>query len=114
MASTHRNHLRHIRRAVEVLDELKTATGCVDCGFSAWPEALHFDHIEPGTKTQRLGWARDRSKLTSSAKLQRYIDHVLAYCEVRCANCHARRTKIEQHWRWRGDQANRPDDQTLF
>lgn len=98
MTSGYQGQLRHIRYAVQVLNELKTAAGCVDCGFNAWPEALHFDHVDPASKLRSLGWMPDRSKLTSRTRLRRYLDHVQRYCVVRCANCHAHRTVQEKHW----------------
>lgn len=84
--------------AVTTLNALKLASGCIDCGFRDHPGALQFDHIDPDTKRRDLGWFRDRSKLTTRARLLRYIEHVQKYCQVRCANCHAIRTISEQHW----------------
>lgn len=81
-----------------VLDALKVSTGCVDCGFNAHPQALQFDHCDPSTKRRDLGWYDDRSKLVTPGRLTRYLAHVEAYCEVRCANCHAIRTATEKHW----------------
>lgn len=104
MASTYEQHLKNVRQAATLLNELKLLAGCVDCGFNSWPEALQFDHVDPHTKRQDLGWFKDRSKLTSKAKLKRYLDHIDRYCVVRCANCHARRTMQERHWEIRRDQ----------
>ena len=97
MVSEYRSHIKHIHEAKRVLDELKLASGCVDCGFNEWPEALQFDHIEPCTKLRSLGWFDDRSKLHSKTRLRRYLEHVDRYCQIRCANCHAHRTKTERH-----------------
>lgn len=63
-----------------------------------WPEALQFDHVDPQTKCASLGWVPHRSKLTTHAKLNRFLDHVAKYCVVRCANCHAHRTQVERQW----------------
>ena len=118
MASTpeqaYRQHRRNTQDAARVLDEMKVLGGCVDCGFNLWPEALHFDHREPGTKLKSLGWVDDRSKLKSKAKLARFIEHVLTYCEIRCANCHAHRTKVERHWQWRGKAQSDEAEAALF
>ena len=65
-----RQHQRNVARAVAVLDALKLRTGCVDCGFNLWPEALEFDHIDPQTKQAALGWVDDRSRLNSRIKLE--------------------------------------------
>jgi hypothetical protein len=101
MPNSYLNQVENIRQAVILLNKLKTTTGCRDCGFNEWPESLHFDHIDPTTKQRSLGWVRDRSKLTSKTRLRRYLEHVSLYCEVRCANCHAHRTMVEQHWKAR-------------
>ncbi|MCT1608004.1 hypothetical protein M3B43_11900 [Nesterenkonia massiliensis] len=101
MVSTYEQHVKNIREAAAVLDELKLAAGCVDCGFNAWPEALHFDHVDPQSKRESLGWVKDRSKLSTKSRLRKFIAHVNAHCVVRCANCHARRTKEEAQWKVR-------------
>ncbi len=64
---------------------------CVDCG-EADPLVLEFDHVDPSTKRGALytlahsayGWD------TILVELQR--------CEVRCANCHRRRTARQFGW----------------
>ena len=89
------NRLREVART---LDLYKTSLGCSDCGYRGHPAALQFDHIDPETKLESLGWRESRSKLTSRAKFERYLSHVQKYCEVRCANCHAVRTVREKHW----------------
>ncbi|MEC4616206.1 hypothetical protein [Tsukamurella tyrosinosolvens] len=114
MTSNYAAHLAHIERAAVVLDELKTTAGCVDCGFNLWPEALHFDHIDPHTKLASLGWVRDRSMLKSRRKLSRYLDHVSKYCVIRCANCHAHRTHQERQWTVRRGIATVDLADTLF
>jgi hypothetical protein len=105
MARTYAKELDNMRYAATVLDKIKTTSGCVDCGFNAWPEALHFDHIDPQTKRESLGWVADRSKLKTKAKLRKFLGHVEAHCVIRCANCHAHRSQEERHWNVRRDQA---------
>lgn len=64
---------------------------CVDCG-EADPLVLHFDHADPSNKHREvarllrapLGWS------TVAAEI--------AKCEVRCANCHMRRTARQFNW----------------
>jgi len=61
---------------------------CVDCGESD-PTVLEFDHL--------------RDKKAPISKLIRYsrIDKLLEEiekCEVRCANCHSRKTAKDQSW----------------
>jgi hypothetical protein len=71
------------------LDRIKLAAGCVDCGYNAHPAALHFDHIDPLTKSFTIapGWSRAKHLLEAE----------IAKCEIRCANCHAVRTVTEKH-----------------
>jgi hypothetical protein len=63
---------------------------CVDCGESD-PIVLEFDHRDPSKKRAAI------SRLTSHvtwAALKREI----AQCDVRCANCHRRRTAEQFGW----------------
>lgn len=59
---------------------------CVDCGEKD-PIVLEFDHKDPETKLFNIGDAT-RSGY-SIASIKEEIDK----CEVRCANCHRRKTK---------------------
>ncbi|MGH3339528.1 MAG: hypothetical protein ACRDPL_11940 [Propionibacteriaceae bacterium] len=66
-------------------------TPCVDCGEQN-PVILDFDHI--GVKRSGVVQLADRE--CSLARLEREI----AECEVRCANCHRKRTIVDQgHFR---------------
>lgn len=87
-----------VRKTAHLLDRYKVSHGCTDCGYDKSPMALHFDHIDPQTKRVDLGWCSDRSKLTTLARLDRFLAHVEQYCVLRCANCHAERTEAERHW----------------
>lgn len=65
---------------------------CVDCGETD-PIVLDFDHRD-GTKkkfaiSQRIGRCSLHTLLTEIAK-----------CDVRCANCHRRRTAFQLNYRW--------------
>jgi hypothetical protein len=79
-------HAANLRRLVEYL----LLHPCVDCGEHD-PIVLEFDH-------------RDRStKRTTVANLMRYsawpqIESEIAKCDVRCANCHRRRTARQMGW----------------
>lgn len=67
------------------LAEIKLASGCVDCGYRAHPDALDFDHL-PGS---------DKEFNISRALRSKNWDAILAEvakCEVRCANCHRVKT----------------------
>jgi len=65
---------------------IKLERGCIDCGYSRYPEALDFDHL-PGAekvKSVALMWGYSWDKVLTE------IDK----CEVVCANCHRHRTKV--------------------
>jgi hypothetical protein len=67
------------------LEHLK-AHPCVDCGETD-PVVLEFDHVR-GEKHFNIGEAVRRN--TSLARLEVEI----AKCEIRCANCHRKKTYI--------------------
>jgi hypothetical protein len=56
---------------------------CVDCGESD-TEVLDFDHLRDKTS--------DVSTLIQSSVSWKTLAEEIAKCEVRCANCHRRRT----------------------
>ena len=62
---------------------------CVDCG-EADPTVLDFDHVRESkafniaNAITRLAWTR--------------IVREIQKCEVRCANCHRRKTARENQW----------------
>jgi len=62
-----------------LLDAIKIASGCVDCGYKDNPLALDFDHLtdKKFQVSHKRGRASDKTLLAEVAK-----------CEVRCANCH--------------------------
>lgn len=61
---------------------------CVDCGESD-PVVLEFDHR--GDKRLMISSAVNNY---GASRLKEEIDK----CEVRCSNCHKRKTAIEQGW----------------
>jgi hypothetical protein len=68
------------RRRKRKLDLVAAYGGrCVDCGYSARPEALQFHHRDPATKDFGLG--------TFNGSLTRLIEEA-AKCDLVCANCH--------------------------
>ena len=77
------------RNAQHVWDYL-LAHPCVDCGETD-PVVLEFDHVR-GEKVHALSTMVQRQ--FSIAKL----DAEIAKCEVRCANCHKRKTAQERGW----------------
>ena len=64
---------------------------CVDCGETD-PVVLQFDHRDDVVKTINVSDARRRCW-----SLKR-LSSEIAKCEVRCANCHARRTARQFDW----------------
>lgn len=77
------------RKNQERMHALMAERGCVDCGERD-PIVLEFDHVR-GDKRGRLAeLARRTSWATIAAEI--------AKCEVRCANCHRRRTAQQLGW----------------
>jgi len=64
---------------------------CVDCGETD-PIVLEFDHREQSSKDFSIG-NRLRDGY-SWEKIMREVDK----CDVRCANCHRRRTAVQLGW----------------
>lgn len=68
---------------------IKTATGCIDCGYAAHAEALQFDHIENNKKA-------NVSDLIRSDYSWDTIKKEIDKCVIRCANCHAVITAVRR------------------
>ena len=76
---------------------------CVDCGESD-PRCLEFDHRDPGTKTANV------ATLVQRAGAWKVILAEIEKCDVRCANCHRRRTSGQfSTWRHRLHQEQTAD-----
>jgi hypothetical protein len=69
--------------------EQLASSGCIDCGI-ADPLVLQFDHRE--RKTNNVSWA-----VSAGWSLRRLTEEI-AKCDVRCANCHRRRTARMAGW----------------
>jgi hypothetical protein len=69
----------------------KLAHPCIDCGEKD-PIVLDFDHRNPEDKNGNI--SRMATNRTTIKKLEREI----AKCDVRCANCHRRRTAKQFDW----------------
>lgn len=96
-----RNRDDYIRRAVaqvarkrqlnrERIREYLLEHPCMDCGETRLT-VLEFDHRDPRAKLRDVAWlAMRRSWKTVLAEIEK--------CDVRCANCHRRRTARERGW----------------
>jgi len=90
IARSKRVRQEHARRIFEFLE----THPCVDCGETD-PVVLEFDHVR-GRKTSAVC-----SMLRLGKAWQRIVEEINK-CEIRCANCHRRKTAIERgyyHWR---------------
>lgn len=63
---------------------------CADCGESD-PVVLEFDHVR-GTKHHDVGLMIARSFSWNKIALE------IAKCDIRCANCHRRKTALQFGW----------------
>lgn len=64
---------------------------CIDCGEKDI-RTLHFDHVEPQEKSHNIS---DMMRFKMSIEK---ISNEIKKCEVRCANCHAKRTAEQFNW----------------
>lgn len=62
---------------------------CVDCG-EADPVVLEFDHIRDKSRTI--------SNFSKTGVAWATVVHEIEKCEVRCANCHRRKTAKQFNW----------------
>ena len=62
---------------------------CVDCGEND-PIVLELDHRDDVEKNDNISNLMDRCWGTIKEEINK--------CDVRCANCHRRRTAIQQNW----------------
>lgn len=66
---------------------------CIDCGEKD-PVVLEFDHREK--KDKKYGIAALLGRSYSLQKLMLEVEK----CDVRCSNCHRRRTSKQEGWNW--------------
>jgi hypothetical protein len=81
------NKIADRERARKFVDDYKATHPCVECGQSD-PVVLEFDHI----KGKNAAVARLVADGATIDRIQREID----LCEVRCRNCHAKKTARER------------------
>ena len=78
-----RNRARTIERARAFIWDFLSGHPCVDCGESD-PIVLQFDHRDDVTKVCNVSEMYGRSVKS--------IQEEISKCDIRCANCHVRRT----------------------
>lgn len=79
---------RHRQKIRAHLFEFLSTQSCIDCG-EADPIVLEFDHIDGKDKF------KDVAKLLSGHYSWLTIQREIVKCEIRCANCHRRKTYIQ-------------------
>lgn len=84
------NQKRYRRRNRQRLWEYLRGKSCVDCG-NRDPIVLEFDHVR-GDKIANL------SEMVSNGFPWRHVAAELEKCDIRCANCHRRRTAYQLKW----------------
>ena len=84
------NKARTLEWQGRIQDYLRTHP-CVDCGESD-PVVLEFDHVR-GEKADRI------SRMVCDLRRWDVIEQEITKCDIRCANCHRRRTAYDLGWK---------------
>lgn len=79
-----------LRNRLNVFEYLATHH-CVDCG-EADPIVLEFDHRDRTSKVSEVG-----TMIAHGKKWEAIVEEI-SKCDVRCANCHRRRTAVQFNW----------------
>ena len=77
-------------RNLKFCHEYLVAHPCVDCGITDIV-VLQFDHVRGKKRGNVSSMARAGVSLST-------LNTEIAKCEIRCANCHIRKTAREQGW----------------
>jgi len=91
-AAVHRKAVRQKIR-IYIFETLKMHP-CVDCGESD-PVVLDFDHRDRTAKRFNIADA-----VSCGASLKSVVAEILK-CDVRCANCHRRKTYVENNGKYK-------------
>lgn len=83
-------NMKYRERLRERLFEYLTGKSCIDCGESD-PLVLEFDHVR-GKKENTV-----IEILTRTTKWEKVLAEIKK-CEIRCANCHRRRTMKQRNF----------------
>jgi hypothetical protein len=86
------NQKRYRERNTDYVRQYLSNHACVDCGESD-VRVLEFDHVGNNK-------AEDVATLRCQGASSRRIAEEIAKCQVRCANCHRKRTADQFGW-WR-------------
>lgn len=87
LGRTRTRHARIRRDHRAFIFEYLTSHPCVDCGTSD-RVVLEFDHRDPANKTTEVG-----RLIHSGSKIKLHAE--IAKCDVRCGNCHRRKTLLQ-------------------
>lgn len=79
-----------IKRLRQFVVDYLGVHSCIDCGETN-PVCLEFDHVR-GRKYKAI------SAMIASAASIAAITKEISKCEVRCANCHRKKTAKQQRW----------------
>lgn len=93
VAKAKRNGDRYKLEMYEWLLAFFKTHSCIDCGEKD-PVVLDFDHRNGAEKEAEVFVLVSRLKRYEAAKRE------IEKCDVRCANCHRRKTAKEQNWYW--------------
>lgn len=88
--NVYHNNKRYRVRNLKFIVEYLSTHFCVDCGERDFV-VLDFDHVR-GIKSHNI------SRMVTSSKSIKTIAKEIGKCEVRCANCHRRKTARDQNW----------------
>lgn len=69
---------------------------CVDCGETD-PLVLEFDHRDPKEKTSTVSQLLKDYPASSGQSFSKVVQEI-EKCDVRCANCHRKRTARQMNW----------------
>lgn len=90
VAAVMKNNAKYILRNQQIAFDFLLENPCVDCGEKD-PVVLDFDHVR-GMKDRAIGLLIRRG-----SSVKRLMDEI-AKCEIRCANCHRRKTAKDFSW----------------
>lgn len=82
------NRARRIERRTKILT-LLCQKGCIDCGIHD-PIVLDFDHV--------MGKTSGIARMVGNHAPWSRIEKEITKCEIRCSNCHRRKTAKERNY----------------